>query len=137
MNAQQARAPAGIELVTVQLEEEVADRGRAWVEAPVWEVVERVQRAQRLEAGSSVAVVLVVPDAEPGSSAPMLDAAIAGLRGLLHSLALEVGEHVALNLVVCKRYQHAELRETLEYLASDDASWVQGATLDLREAKCP
>ncbi len=136
MNAQQARAPAGIELVTVQLEEEVADRGRAWVEAPVWEVVERVQHAQRLEAGSSVAVVLVVPDAEPGSSAPMLSAAIAGLRGLLHSLALEVGEHVTLNLVVCKRHQRAELRETLEYLASDDASWVQGATLDLREAGC-
>lgn len=139
MSASPAQGPVRQEILSLRLDSAIPDAGRAsaWVCEPVWIAVERLQGVAKLQPKARVAVVATTPPAGlSGGAAALVNAGVAALRGLLHSLTPELGERVAVNLVVASPGQEEEVEAALSFLEGADAQWVRGATLDLREGSC-
>lgn len=103
------------------------------VEAPTRLLVE----LRRIAAGASeaesprvVCAVLVheMPSSEAGAVAR---GSIEALRGNMHSVTPELGRRARLNLVIAGSERLAALNDTLAFLASEDASYLDSSTVDL------
>jgi hypothetical protein len=126
-----------LEVVELRLDPAEADPARAWVGATVCALVERCQRAIASGERSRLAVVLVVPDGDGTKRDAIALGAVAAVRGLVHALTLEVGERLALNVVIAGAADAPAVEGAVAFLAGEGAGWIQGATFDLTEGACP
>jgi hypothetical protein len=122
-----------VEVITIRLASDDNEPALTWVADPVCEVVERCQSGTARAGCRRLIISLLTPAANSPSRQAIADAAVAALRGLVHSLTLEVGRAIALNLVIAQAIQEAVAAETVAFLAGDAATWIQGATFDLRK----
>jgi hypothetical protein len=136
MTAHQPAQPANVDLLTIRLDEHSADPAHAWVTEPACAVVEQCQRASASGGQARLAVLLVLPAAQSPRRLAIADAAVAALRGLIYSLTLEAGEALILNLLVVSNGAERGAEATVKFLQSDAASWIRGATFDLRGKSC-
>jgi hypothetical protein len=128
-------AATGLAVLAAEIEVTDATAVDPWlVEAPV-RLLDGVRQLLADEAPRlRVAVAVVVHEAGDPFAAAIAAGAVEALRGAVQSLTHELGSRAAINIVIARPGELEPLRSTLAFLASEDASYLAGATLDLRGA---
>jgi len=103
------------------------------VEAPSRQLSElRRIAAKASEADPArVACAVVVHEAPSPEAGAIARASIEALRGNMHSVTPELGRRARLNLAIAGSDRVDALNDTLAFLASEDASYLDSSTLDL------
>lgn len=124
-------APQPLHVVALGYEK-VEDPFHVWVTETNVVLFERLRElATGVPQGEKRLIAVVVIEPPGGRANPDAVAAVESVRGAVLSLAVEQGPVVRLNVVVARRA--ADAAQALQYLASPDADYVTGSTLDLRE----
>jgi hypothetical protein len=128
---------AELQVVELRFDPADPDPARGWASASICDLVERCQHATARAARARLAVVVVVPDRDGTRRDAIALGAVAAVRGLVHALTLELGDQLALNLVVAPAADGRGVDDAVAFLAGEHAEWIRGATFDLTEGACP
>jgi len=93
-------------------------------------------RAAGITAVESVVLYIDNPDLHDHEAQAVLEGLFEAARGIAGSLTLELGA-TGLRVNVVRSRDWANATSTLEFLAAPEASFVAGATLELRELVVP